>query len=403
MAIAFNAAADLGIVASGTSFSASYTVGSGSNRLLTVGFIGDYTTLGGGGGYDDITSVTYNGVAMTLAVKLIDNSQATANRYSYLYYLLDPPSGANTVAVTWTNSHYLAAIAADYTGVAQSGQPDAATTNFQDGGGITTLTTSITTVANDDWAILIEGGYNAGAPPIAGAGDTLRTYDATYGTPGLFDSNGAITPSGAYSMTTTRSSASQAISHIIAAFAPVSSVTVTADSGAPAEFLLSQAPPPIQIELMAAVTSERSTASEALATAGIEPSILVELLGPASVAVTGDTSLAIEAGATPRSDRGVPIEPAALMRSDHGPTAEVLATNRTDAGAGLSAEALTGLAQDASPPIEWLGTGAILIADAMLQLEWQRTTPSVLLSLESGPDRIRLLATPGRVRLVRRN
>lgn len=67
------------------------------------------------------------------------------------------------------------------------------------------------------------------------------------------------------------------------------------------------------------------------------------------------------------------------------------------------AEALAAVVRDDGGLVEWLGTGATVIADAMLALESQGASPALLLSLESGPGRTRLLATPGRVRLVRRN
>ena len=61
----------------------SYTVGSGSNRLLVVNLIGDTSA-------DDISSVTYGGTAMTLVGKV----QAPSNNWQYLYYLLNPSSGS---------------------------------------------------------------------------------------------------------------------------------------------------------------------------------------------------------------------------------------------------------------------------------------------------------------------
>lgn len=79
-------------VYSSTPMSWSHTVGSGSNRLLVVSISGYY------GNTNSMlpTSVTYNGVAMTLLTSKIFNG--TGN-YIYVYYLLNPPSGTHTIAV----------------------------------------------------------------------------------------------------------------------------------------------------------------------------------------------------------------------------------------------------------------------------------------------------------------
>lgn len=185
MAIAFNAGADLGNNSGSGSLTASYTVSTGSNRMLVVALAGDSSS-------DNITGLTYAGVAMSLACK-----KAPGNRWTYLYYLLGPSSGANNVVIS-TSGGYILAVAGDYTGVAQTSQPDATTTNA---GSATSLTGTLTTIADQCWTIMGFGGYNGNSPPTAGSGSTRRTYDATFGTIGLFDSNAAITPAGSYSMT----------------------------------------------------------------------------------------------------------------------------------------------------------------------------------------------------------
>lgn len=218
MSIAFNAAADLGNNGGTTnSLTASYTCGSGSNRLLVVGLVGDTDN-----GNDDITSVTYGGVAMTLAKKSASATGGTL-RYDYIYYLLNPASGANNVVINCTNNHFLLAVAADYTGVKQSGQPDATTTQTS-GSAVTSLTTSITTVADNCWAVLLEQQDKTGATPTAGAGATRRTFGASFNQPALFDSGGAITPAGSYSMTTNYGIA-DLITHVIASFSPAGGAT----------------------------------------------------------------------------------------------------------------------------------------------------------------------------------
>lgn len=227
---------------------------------------------------------------------------------------------------------------------------------------------------------------------------------------------------------------------------PIESIGgIVVDASPGLEFLLSQAVPPIPVEWLSALLADRPLPAEALAgvrgdrtvametaaklsrdagapgetlgrltrdgtpplemlaTTRIDSSVPVESLGAAAVAVIGDTALLIEAVAAVRSDCGFPVEDAALLRSDRALMAEAVATSRTDAGAELAAETLAGLAPDTSGSIEWLGTGATITTDVVLRLEWQETPLPALVSLESGPGRIRLLATRGRARLVRRN
>jgi hypothetical protein len=215
MAIAFVNSADLGNNGGTTnSLSASYTVGSGTNRLLVVGLAGDVVA-----GHDDITSVTYNGVAMTLVRKLGAGGGYT-DRFIYLYYLLNPASGSHTVAISCTNNHYLLAVVADYTGVQQSAQPDATASNVG-GTSSASLTTAITVVAANSWPVLLAYGYSNGSAITAGAGDVRRTFGVAFGEPALFDSNGPVA-SGSYSMTVNPASTPtlQGLGAIVASFAP---------------------------------------------------------------------------------------------------------------------------------------------------------------------------------------
>jgi hypothetical protein len=210
MAIAFDAATDGGF-STGTSHTFAHTC-TGSDRLLFVGIAGDHPS-----GSDDITGVTYNGAAMTLVAK---EANAGLDRILYLYVLIAPATGANNVVVSATNVHDIFAGAVSYTGAKQTGQPDNSTTNVS-GASPTSLTTSLTPVADSCWTIVMAGSYAANNAPTAGTGSTRRTYDGTFGTWGLFDSNAAISPAASYSMTTGYPvPASNPIGHVMASFAP---------------------------------------------------------------------------------------------------------------------------------------------------------------------------------------
>jgi hypothetical protein len=63
---------------------------------------------------------------------------------------------------------------------------------------------------------------------------------------------------------------------------------------------------------------------------------------------------------------------------------------------------LAGLLLDINTPVESLAGGITAITDANLAIEWITAPPAILVSLESGPERVRLLATRGRIRLLRR-
>ncbi len=75
-----------------TTFTWNHTTTASSNRIILV-FI---TTAKRGGAASGITSVTYGGTAMNLLA-----SATTANALkSYLYYIINPNSGTNSIVVT---------------------------------------------------------------------------------------------------------------------------------------------------------------------------------------------------------------------------------------------------------------------------------------------------------------
>lgn len=210
-AIAFDNALNLGSSTVGTTLTTSFTVGAGSNRILFVGAVGDNT----GSATDDITGATYNGVAMTL----IDKTFVAADRYRYLFYLVNPASGANNVVITSsTNGGFKAGAVASYTGASQTGQPDASGKN-QDTNN--TLTTTATVVASNSWMIMA-GGVGGGTA-VASTGSTLRDTATNIG---MFDSNGTVA-TGSQSMTivTSDSPTTHPIMGIMASFSPAIAAT----------------------------------------------------------------------------------------------------------------------------------------------------------------------------------
>jgi hypothetical protein len=208
MAIAYGGTFTDGGLTTGTSLTPfAHDVGSGSDRLLVVGVLGDV-----GGGADDV-SVTYNGVSMSLGVKNVNGS---VNRLVYLFYLLNPDSGSHNVAVSAGSSHLLTGAAVHYTGV---GSLDTTGTNQTSG---SSITTTITTGEDNCWTVLVGGKSYDGQAPTAGSGTVLRgAADATFLTMGICDSNAAITPAGSTSLVFNHPNAG-VLGTAMASFAPPS-------------------------------------------------------------------------------------------------------------------------------------------------------------------------------------
>ena len=181
-AIAFDTSTEGG---STTATSMSWTHTMGAKGLIVACFWGDINT-----GNDDITSVTYNSVSMTLVGKQTTGgfSGVGTSRFTYMYMLTSAPSGAHTLQINATNSHLLSAVSASYTGTSIA-QPDASGVTV---GTTTSTASSLTTVINNSWLIVCANGTLIGAD----SGVTLRREETVNNGPGILDSNGPISPGG---------------------------------------------------------------------------------------------------------------------------------------------------------------------------------------------------------------
>lgn len=189
---------------SGTSRTWSHTVSSGTDRYLFVGFVGDTNA-----GNDDVSSVTYNGVSMTLVSKQLQNVNS-GNRWTYVYGLANPASGAHNVVVTFASSHWILGGSIEYTGV-----QGIDTYNSQTGF-VTNLTSTITTGVDNCWTFIFS--TSNGNAQTAGSGSTLRLQAAdNFWT--WFDSGSAVTPAGSKSMNTARPLGA-GITHIMISIKP---------------------------------------------------------------------------------------------------------------------------------------------------------------------------------------
>lgn len=169
-----------------TSYNYNHTC-TGTNLCLLVG-VADNSG-------DSVTSVTYNSVAMTQLGKVARN---VAGPELYIYGLLNPATGLNNVFITRSNSTSdITSGAVSYTGVKQSGLPDASGT--ANSLASTSVTKSITTIAANAIAVAWAGGSGGGQ----GAG-TGSTSLSTGGADILLESSTfPIVSPGSYSMTAT--------------------------------------------------------------------------------------------------------------------------------------------------------------------------------------------------------
>lgn len=185
----------------------------GSNLILYVGVWNQNASS------STVTNVTYNGVAMTRVGAI---PYFTGAGCTYLYRLVAPATGTNTIAVT-VSGNFTVACGASYTGASQTGQPDAGPDTQNGGGSAASLTSTIVTSHNNSWMIAAFG--TEGSAPTAGTGATKRIQNASNTALGLYDTNAAITPAGSTSMTVNAGSTT-ASSMISESFFPVVATTV---------------------------------------------------------------------------------------------------------------------------------------------------------------------------------
>jgi hypothetical protein len=202
MAIAFDATT---AITTGTTATLTYShTCTGSNGILWVGVSIRNTR--------SISSVTYNGVSMTQS-----GSSATSDgNLAFLFYLIGPKTGANTVSITQSVSDKIVSSSTSFTGVLQSGQPDATSTGSQ--AASTSYSQSVTTIADNCWAIMW-GMATSALAITAGSNTTVRAQPESFFTGGfMIDTNSAKTPAGTDTMNVT--SSAQNYAGAMASFSP---------------------------------------------------------------------------------------------------------------------------------------------------------------------------------------
>ncbi len=188
MAIAFDAAST-GTAGTSTSITVAHTC-TGSDRILFVGI----ATFDSGGG-QQVSGVTYNGVAMTQ----IGTRRVAGNLDNTLWYLIAPATGTNNIVASYASQAEVYLVAASYTGAKQTGQPDATAGNS--GQSASAITAVVTTIADNCWVVMSATCNSLGL--AAGASTTSRTEASPNDAIGFYDNNAAKTPAGAVTLTAT--------------------------------------------------------------------------------------------------------------------------------------------------------------------------------------------------------
>lgn len=214
--IAFDAASSNFTSSPGTSISTPHTV-SGSNRILFVS-VNIGKNCGNCQG-DLLTGVTYNGAPLTLVGKVATHSGIINPLETYLYYILAPDIGTHDIVVSYSAlGGVLDAVwvaSASYTGVSQSGL-DASAVSADNIFPATSVTGTVTTVADNDWIVM--GSYSGDGSTSAGAGTTIRATSPALDRQVLSDSGGPKHPAG--SATLTVNGNSDRVGSIVAAISP---------------------------------------------------------------------------------------------------------------------------------------------------------------------------------------
>lgn len=195
---------------------------SGSNRILIVG-------ISIAAGIPTVSSVTYNGVALTQIASVLG---VAADRRTELWYLIAPATGSNNIVVTLSGAPgaFFNVGAVSYTGAKQSGQPDVSA-NTSNTTAVTTTSQSVTTTTNNCWTVgVICDGAADQSTTQAGTTFRLKVHNRV-GTAGyelfMVDSNGAVGAAGSYSLGETHASNRSAI--IVAGIAAATTTLALTD------------------------------------------------------------------------------------------------------------------------------------------------------------------------------
>ncbi|MDR3572161.1 MAG: RHS repeat-associated core domain-containing protein [Candidatus Pacebacteria bacterium] len=173
-----------------------------------------------------ITSVTYNGVSLSNLGYYTSNS-SPINGGMQTFYGFSPAIGTHNVVITASGNCIGYAVAATYTGVKQSGIPDAsgAGNPLSDSGAVTYFQATTTTASNNAWAVLAAV---PSASNSASAGLRTNIRQQSLGNIVYADSMGPISPAGPLALNWTTSAPTDWLANYFSIPAASSSPGVTA-------------------------------------------------------------------------------------------------------------------------------------------------------------------------------
>jgi len=165
--IAFDNATSMTQATTASSISWSHTTGTGNNRLLLVA-IGVHVATGTP---TIVRSVTYGGVSLTQVTAAL-YSATTPRVRTYVFRLINPVSGANTITVNFAATTLSVAGAVTYTGVNQTSPIQTSSTSIGSG---TSPSVSVTVSGSGKLLFGHLGGHRTSAWTITeGSGQTNR-------------------------------------------------------------------------------------------------------------------------------------------------------------------------------------------------------------------------------------
>lgn len=135
---------------------------------------------------NSISSVTYDGVALTKAATVL--SSVTAHELTF-WYLIGGANGTKQIAVTPSAGSFVAAVSASYTGADQTAQPDNFATE-NSGASTSAYRVSLTPNVDNCWILLVgenDEVFNSQTNCVVRQLNAVSSF-------ALFDTNGPISP-----------------------------------------------------------------------------------------------------------------------------------------------------------------------------------------------------------------
>lgn len=184
----------------------------GSNITLLMAAYAD--------GADLVTGITYNAVAGTFIAK---RERPIDSGYSYMYYLINPATGANNVVISTSANTGIIGCAASYTGTNQSTQPDNSGTNA--GKPVSELYATLT--PNSDGTFVVFAALLDNDSIAAGTATTMRASGSSVFAIG--DSGGVVSPAAATTIGYTGGANSGSTGVIVSVGAPAAAPATPKD------------------------------------------------------------------------------------------------------------------------------------------------------------------------------